>query len=43
MKLAGLPNSDLPESYGVVTVGRVEESSMKKPVEILKHGKGFID
>ena len=43
VKLAGLSNSDVTESYGVVTVGKVDESSMEKPVEIVKQGKGFID
>jgi catalase len=43
VRLAGLSNSDVTESYGVVTVGRVEDSGLKKPVEILKEGKGFID
>jgi catalase len=41
--LASMATSDVTESYGVVTVGKVEESSMKKAVEILKQGKGFID
>lgn len=41
--LASLSNSDVTESYGIITVRRVEESGMKKLVEILKEGKGFID
>ena len=43
VKLAGLSSSDVTESYGVVTVGRVEESSLKQPVEILKQSREFID
>ena len=42
VSLAGLTNDGVTESYGVVTVGRVEESSLKQPVEIAKAGKGFI-
>lgn len=44
VNLAAPVNSDVLESYGVVTVGRVDErSSLKQPVEVLKQAKGFID
>ncbi len=40
--LANLSSSGVTESYGVVTVGTVEESSLKQPIEMVKAGKGFI-
>lgn len=42
VSLASLEGSGVTESYGVVTVGKVEESALKKPVEMVKAGKGFI-
>jgi catalase len=43
VQLASIINSDITESYGVVTLGKVAEGRLKKPVEVLKQGKGFIE